>query len=161
MGIDVQFNVYCRKVSTMNYVFTTATPWKEAKELAKQGYTVVRSTSTDITLQKVEHAEDAPFISHYGRLQRFEDLQGLFKQHYDPYKQWCKWDFERCNSLTSREDIVSALAVWDDLWEDILAAIGEGDADFANMVCSKMREILQYAVDNEGIHVLTDYRIDY
>jgi hypothetical protein len=168
MGIDVEFLVYCQKVSKITHKFTTSTPWKEMKEFTKQGYKIVRSNSEEATLEKVKSLNDAPTIHYNNRLSFFEKIQNLYQSHHAHYKPWCKWDFTEYNRLTSKKDFQSTLQVWEDLWNDIFTIIKENDSYdnsydtyLAEIVHSKMREILQYALDNEDIYIHTHIKIDY
>ena len=144
----------------------TATPWKETRELQARGYKIVRSSTTEATLQKVEPVDAAPTLSHTGRYKSFERAQQLFQSHHIHFKEWCKWDFSRSRPLTSIEDIKSTLAVWDDLWEPILSTMRDPEliypySEVLQTVYTEMKPILEYAIDHENIHVFTDYEIDY
>jgi hypothetical protein len=163
MGFDVHFNVNCCKVTTVNHTFTTDTPWKEIKELQEQGYEIVRSSTTDAILQKVESIE-APSILYIGGFDFFEQAQQLFQKQQFHFKEWCKWECSRSNSLTSIRDIKTTIGVWDDLWEDILKKITNPKdffpyTDFLNMIYTQMKLILQYAIDHENIHIFTKYEL--
>lgn len=173
MGIDVTFRVDCRKMSTIHHTFATETPWLELRDLQGRGYEIVRSTETEATLQK-EESVNAPSFYHYGRLERLEDIQRVFLAQYAPYKPWCAWDFGRCTVLRTPEEVRSTLRVWDALWADVFAVLKkdedlhEGspweqtyDAPLAHRIHGTLRDMFQYAVEHEGVHVMTSMEIDY
>ena len=173
MGADVKFVVNCKHVATIKHTFQTSTPWKELKELKRQGYEVTHSSETCATLEKVETLETPKFY-FYERLSRLEGIQFLFQAQYPNYKPWCKWNFENCCTLRDSKEFESTLKVWDEIWDDVFIILREYeerekeypwnstyDINLAKDIRTTVRNILQYALDHEGIQVETSIHIDY
>jgi hypothetical protein len=123
--MDVNFVVYCEKITTLNHTFATSTPWKETKELTKQGYKIIKSNRLTATLIKAEKINE-PIIQYDGRYSRFERFKKLFESHVLHYTEWCKWELES-NTLKNKQDIQSTLDVWDDMWADIIKDIANDE----------------------------------
>jgi hypothetical protein len=173
MEKDIIFNVYCRKVIKTEYKYTTPTPWKELKELRKEEYRLLDVTRESATLSRI-HGVDAPFLEFDGRLETFLGAQKIFQSYHEYYKPWCKWDFSRHDTLQNKDDIQSTLLVWDDLWNDIMNDSDDEtdmDSDFnphkeyrknnlLQMVKTKIKSILEYALTNEEIEIVTRSSVD-
>lgn len=172
MGSDATLRVDCRKVSTIQHTFATETPWREVREVRRTGYEIVRSTETDATLQKDESV-NAPSLYDHGRLRRLEAIQRVFGEQHANYAPWCKWDFGNSTVLRTPEELRSTLRVWDALWADVFAVLEKDDEDevapwneikdasFAHRIHETLRDMFQYAVDNEDVHVVTSIVVEY
>jgi hypothetical protein len=152
-------------MSSITHVFTTDKPWREMKELRKGGYTPVTVTDTEVIMQRCEIMDTAPSFSYATSLQTFTEARKIFEYAYANYSNWCKWNFYS-NSVLSHHDVMTTLDAWEDLWHDVVN--DSDDDDYAkcdnyvlNMMYTKMKEVLEFAVNDRTIEVVTTYDVEY
>ena len=169
MGIDCIFRVQCYKETYLTHTYTTETPWKEIAELTKQDYMIVRKTNTEVTVKKQERIPE-PHIFYHNRLSFIEPIMDLFYDNLDHFREDCDWDFESDMSGTDR--FKSTLRVWDALWDAVVADAEARNSKMskyerpypignANWIRREVRQILEYAAENEGIVVGTSLEEHY
>jgi hypothetical protein len=102
-----------------------------------------------------------------------ENIQRLFQDQLPYFQPWCRWDFESGTLLKETEELRSTLLVWDELWKGVFTIIKEDeelhkekpweqtyDASLASLIHTRLREIFQYALEHDGIQVITRMEID-
>jgi len=146
-------------MSSITHVFTTDKPWREMKERRKEGYIPVTVTDTEVIMKRFEIMDTAPSFSYATSLQTFTEARTIFEYTYTNYSNWCKWNFYS-NSVLSHDDTMLTLNVWEDLWHDVVNDSDDDDYTkcdnyVLNMMYTKMKEVLEFAVNDKDVEVVT------
>jgi hypothetical protein len=180
MGIDATLTVTCKKTIKSTHTFTTDKPWKETKKLMRKGYTILKIFDEYTVVSKIESLIDSPCISYNTSLNLIDASYNKFRNSHEHHMKWCKWSFNE-SSILNNNEFQSALNVWDDLWKNVLMdnyysedsdddpediKLWNKDArptdnNFLIMIHSKMREILEYAIENNCDSIITEFNLDY